>query len=80
MQVKYITFAYILRGFAEDVQCDATDVNSYCGDVVLDSFNYAFRDEDIILDQIYHSNCIRNIFMVIFFLYNIIRKCLLKQQ
>ena len=26
---------------------------SFCGDVVLDSFNMAYRDKDIILDQIY---------------------------
>ena len=30
-----------------------SDGNSFCGDVVLDSFNKASRDEDNILDQIY---------------------------
>jgi len=28
-----------------------SDGNSFCGDVVLDSFNKAYRDEDSILDQ-----------------------------
>ena len=27
--------------------------NSFCEDVVLNSFNMVYRDEDIILDQIY---------------------------
>ena len=30
-----------------------SDGNSFCGDIVLDSFNKAYRDEDNILDQIY---------------------------
>ena len=30
-----------------------SDGNSFCGDVVLDSFNKESRDEDNILDQIY---------------------------
>ena len=30
-----------------------SDRNSFCGDVVLDSFNMAYRDEDSILYQIY---------------------------
>ena len=29
------------------------DGNSFCGDVVMNSFNMAYRDEDSILDQIY---------------------------
>ena len=32
-----------------------SDGNSFCGDVVLDSFNKASRDEDNILDQKYKS-------------------------
>ena len=28
-----------------------SDVNSLCGDVVLDSFNMVYRDEDSIYDQ-----------------------------
>ena len=42
-----------------------SDGNSFCGDVVLDSFNNASRDEDNILDQIYASKYVRIIFMVI---------------
>ena len=30
-----------------------SDGNSFCGNVVLDSFNKAYRNEDSILDQIY---------------------------
>ena len=51
--------------------------DSCCGDIVLDSFNKAYRDEENILGQIYKSNCVRIILMMILFLYNIIRKCLL---
>ena len=32
-----------------------SDGNSFCGDVVLDSFNKASRDENNILDQMYKS-------------------------
>ena len=32
-----------------------SDGNSFCGDVVLDSFNTAYRDEDSILDQKYEK-------------------------
>ena len=37
----------------------------FYGDVVLDIFNKASRDEENILDQIYKSKYVRNIFMVI---------------
>ena len=44
----------------------------YLGDVVLDTFNNAFRDEDNILDQIYKTKHVRIFFMMIFdFHYNI---------
>ena len=33
------------------LQCDAIGSN-FCGDIVLDTFNKAFRDEDNILKQI----------------------------
>ena len=33
-----------------------SDGNSFLGDVVLDSFNKASRDEDSILDQIYRKS------------------------
>ena len=54
-----------------------SDGNSFCGDVVSDSFNKQSRDENNILDQIYESTYARIIIMMIFILYNIIKKCLL---
>ena len=56
------------------------DGNSFCGDVVSDSFNKTSRDEDEILDQIYESKYIRIIIMMILILYTIIRKCILTLQ
>ena len=32
-----------------------SDGNSFCGDVVLDSFNIVYSDEDSILDQKYEK-------------------------
>ena len=32
-----------------------SDWNRFCGDVVFESFNMTYRDEDIILDQIYEE-------------------------
>ena len=43
-----------------------SDGNSFCGDVVLDSFNKASRDEDNILYKIYKSKYVWNIIMRIF--------------
>ena len=57
-----------------------SDGNIFCGDVVLDSFNEASRDEDNILDQVYKSKYVRIFIMMILILYNIIRKCILTQQ
>ena len=57
-----------------------SDGDSFCGDVVLDSFNKASRDENNILDKKYKSKYIRIIFMTILILYDIIRKCILTQQ
>ena len=55
-----------------------SDVNSFCSDVVLNSFKKASRDEDNILDQ---EKQLCSIFIkMIFILYNIIRKCILTQQ
>jgi len=54
--------------------------NSFGGDVVLDSFNKTFWEEDNILDQIYKSKYFRIIIMMISFLYNIIQKCILTLQ
>ena len=36
-----------------------SDGNSYCGDVVLDSFNKVYWDEDTILEQIYKRKYVR---------------------
>ena len=36
-----------------------SDGNSFCGDVVSDSFDKASRDEDIIWDQVYKSKYVR---------------------
>ena len=47
--------------------------DSFCGDVVLNSFNKASRDEDNILDQVYKSKYVRIFIMMILILYNIIR-------
>ena len=46
------------------IQCDATRWEQFCGDVFLDSFNKASRDEDKILDQIYRSMCCSNFFKI----------------
>ena len=32
-----------------------SDRNNFCGDVVLDSFNMAYKDKDSILDKIYEK-------------------------
>ena len=57
-----------------------SDGNSFGGDVVLDSFNKTFRDEDNILDQIYKSEYVRIIIMMILILYKMIRKCIITLQ
>ena len=53
-----------------------SDGNSFYGDVVLDSFNEIFLDEDNILDPIYKIECVQIIIMMILFFYNMIRKCI----
>ena len=45
------------------VQCDAIRSEQFFEDVVLDRFNMAYRDEDIILDQIYKNQ----IFWILYF-------------
>ena len=57
-----------------------SDGNSFGGNVISNSFNKTFRDEDNKSDQIYKSKYVRIIFMMILILYNIIRKCILTQQ
>ena len=54
-----------------------SDGNSFGWDVVSDSFNKAFRDEDNNLDQIFKS---KYVLIMILILDNIIRKCILTQQ
>ena len=39
-----------------------SDGNSFGGDVVLDSFNVAFRDEDSILDQKYEKQILWDLY------------------
>ena len=48
-----------------------SDGNSFCGDVVWDSFYKASRDKENILDQKYQSKYVRNIITKISFFYNI---------
>ena len=48
-----------------------SDGNRFFGDVVLDSFNKEYRDEDFILDQIYKSKYVQILIMIILILLNI---------
>ena len=57
-----------------------SDGNSFCGDVVLNSFNKSFRDKDHIFDQVFKSKYVRIFIMMILILYNIIIKCIITQQ
>ena len=54
-----------------------SDGNSFCGDVVLDSFNKTSQDIENILYQIYKSKYVRIIIMMILIFYNIIRNSIL---
>ena len=54
--------------------------NSFCRDVVLNSFNKAPRNEDNILDPVYKSKYVRSFIMMILILYDIIRESILTQQ
>ena len=54
-----------------------SDGNSFDGDVVSDSFNKTFRDEDNISFQIFKSKYVRIIIIVILVLDKITRKCIL---
>ena len=48
-----------------------SDGNSFCGDVVLDSFNIANKDEDNILDKMFQSKYVWiNIMMILIFLWH----------
>ena len=49
-----------------------SDGNSFWGDAVLDSFNKASKDNDIILDQIYKRKFVRNFIIMILIFYNIL--------
>ena len=57
-----------------------SDGNSFCGDVVSESFDKTSQDEDKILDQIYKSKYFRIIIVMISIPYNIMRKCILTLQ
>ena len=57
-----------------------SDGNGFCGDVVLDNFIKASRDEDNILDQIYKSKYVQIFIMMILIIFNIFWKCLKRQQ
>ena len=57
-----------------------SDVNSFCGDVVSDSFNKTSQEEDNIFCQIYKSKYVRISNMVISILYGITRRCILTLQ
>ena len=37
-----------------------SDWNSLCGDVIFDSFNWVYRDDDSILDQKYEKQLVSN--------------------
>ena len=50
-----------------------SDGDSFCGVVVLYSFNKTYQDEDNILDQIYIKQKLRIFFMIILFLYENVR-------
>ena len=52
-----------------------SDRYSFCGDVVLNSVDMAFRDDDSILDQIYEMKICSDFYYDDFILYNNIRKC-----
>ena len=54
-----------------------SDGNGFCGDVVLDIFIKASRDEDNILGQIYRSKYVRIFILIILIIFNIFRKCTL---
>ena len=53
-----------------------SDENSFCGDVVLNSFIKAYRDEHNILDQVYESKYVRIYIMMILIFYDIIEHCI----
>ena len=57
-----------------------SDGNGICGDVVSDSFNKASRDADNFLDQMYQNKYVRIFIMMILILFNIFRKCIIRQQ
>ena len=57
-----------------------SDGNSFGGTVVSGSFKKTLRDKENISDQINKSEYVRIIIMMIFILYNIMRKCILTLQ
>ena len=62
--------------FCSEVLVDSvmqSDRNSFCGDVVMKSFEKGSRDEENMLDQIYKSKYVRNFIIMFLILYNIIQ-------
>ena len=57
-----------------------SDGDSFGGDVVSGSFNKTYWYDKNNLVQIYKSNYVRIIFVMILILYNITRKCILTLQ
>ena len=77
METKQLNGNLKIRAFIcsrQYIQCDAIRSEQFCGDVVSEKFNKTFRDGHNNLDQIYISKYIRIIFVMIFILFNIIRK------
>ena len=72
-----ITDLFILWPFSKVYSVMQSDGNSFGGDLVLDSFNKTFLDEDNNLDQVYKSKYVLIISVMILILYNIMRKCIL---
>ena len=57
-----------------------SDGNSFCGDIVLDSFSKSYQDKDRILDKMEKSKYVRIFFTKILIIYNNIGICILTQQ
>ena len=56
-----------------------SDGNSFHGDVILKSFNKAFRDKDSILDQIYEKRIFRDLYYDDFNFNSDRGRCILKE-
>ena len=67
MAWQYMSLNYQRCSF-QFLQCDAISfaVYSFDGDVVLESVNMTFRNEDSILDQIYKKQIFSDLFYEVF--------------